>query len=129
MIANNEIGIIQPYQQIAKICHEHGIVFHSDGTQGVGYNNSSYSMAFDVLRSGVVCSNTFYAVPNAATVTSGSVIRCEEQGKAWYLDDNLIASNEALVNVTKINMTTKGQMVPCISLKGSVELINFEFQY
>jgi cysteine desulfurase len=36
MIANNEIGVIQPVAEIGKLCHEKGILFHSDGVQAVG---------------------------------------------------------------------------------------------
>ncbi len=36
MHANNEIGTIQPVEEIARIVHEHGIVFHSDTVQSVG---------------------------------------------------------------------------------------------
>ena len=36
MIANNEIGVVQPVAEIGKICHEKGVLFHSDGVQAVG---------------------------------------------------------------------------------------------
>jgi cysteine desulfurase len=36
MYANNEIGIINPIQEIGKIAKEHGIFFASDGVQAVG---------------------------------------------------------------------------------------------
>lgn len=36
MAANNEIGTIQPIQEIAKIAHENNVVFHTDAVQGVG---------------------------------------------------------------------------------------------
>jgi len=36
MYANNEIGIINPVQEIGKIAKEHGIFFASDGVQAVG---------------------------------------------------------------------------------------------
>jgi cysteine desulfurase len=36
MYANNEIGVIQPIQEIGKLCHEKGIIFHSDAVQAVG---------------------------------------------------------------------------------------------
>ena len=36
MYANNEIGVIQPISEIGKICHERGVLFHTDGVQAFG---------------------------------------------------------------------------------------------
>lgn len=36
MAANNEIGVIQPVEEIGKLAREHGILFHTDATQAVG---------------------------------------------------------------------------------------------
>lgn len=36
MIVNNEIGTIQPVEQIGQICRDHGVFFHCDATQGFG---------------------------------------------------------------------------------------------
>lgn len=36
MMANNEIGVIQPVAEIGKIAKEKGVIFHCDATQGVG---------------------------------------------------------------------------------------------
>jgi len=36
MHANNETGVIQPVEEIARIAKEQGIAFHSDGVQAVG---------------------------------------------------------------------------------------------
>jgi cysteine desulfurase len=36
MLANNEIGIIQPIAEIGRLCRERGIPFHCDATQAVG---------------------------------------------------------------------------------------------
>jgi cysteine desulfurase len=36
MFANNETGVIQPIEEIGKICHEHKVLFHTDGVQAFG---------------------------------------------------------------------------------------------
>ena len=36
MLANNEIGVVQPLEEIGKLCREKGVLFHSDAVQGVG---------------------------------------------------------------------------------------------
>lgn len=36
MFANNEIGTIQPIQEIGRIANEHGILFHTDAVQAFG---------------------------------------------------------------------------------------------
>jgi cysteine desulfurase len=36
MMANNEIGTIEPVEEIGRIAHEHGICFHSDAVQAIG---------------------------------------------------------------------------------------------
>ena len=37
MLANNEIGTINPIQEIAEVCHRHGVLLHSDAVQGAAY--------------------------------------------------------------------------------------------
>lgn len=36
MFANNETGVIQPIAEIAKLCRERGVLFHSDAVQSTG---------------------------------------------------------------------------------------------
>src|SRR5215510_5902069 len=36
MYANNEIGVLQPIAEIGKLCHERGVLFHTDGVQAFG---------------------------------------------------------------------------------------------
>jgi cysteine desulfurase len=36
MLANNEIGVLQPLSEIAAICRERGVVLHCDATQAIG---------------------------------------------------------------------------------------------
>jgi cysteine desulfurase len=42
MLANNEIGVVQPVDEIGKLCREKGVLFHCDAVQGVG------KVSFDV---------------------------------------------------------------------------------
>lgn len=37
MFANNEIGTIQPIAEIGKVCHEAGVLFHTDAVQAAGH--------------------------------------------------------------------------------------------
>ncbi len=37
MYANNEIGTVQPIAEIGKLCHDKGVLFHTDAVQAVGH--------------------------------------------------------------------------------------------
>jgi len=47
MFANNEIGVLQPIEEIGKIAKEKGIFFHTDATQALG------KIAIDVEKMGI----------------------------------------------------------------------------
>ena len=50
MLVNNEIGVIQPVEEIGKIAKEKGVFFHCDATQGVGKVKIDVpSMGIDLL--------------------------------------------------------------------------------
>ncbi len=36
MTVNNEIGVLQPIEEIAKICRQKKVFFHTDGAQAIG---------------------------------------------------------------------------------------------
>jgi len=36
MAANNETGVLQPIEEIGRLCREHGVLFHSDAVQALG---------------------------------------------------------------------------------------------
>jgi cysteine desulfurase len=47
MYANNEIGVVQPVEEIGKIAKEKGVLFHSDGVQAAG------KIPVDVQKDGI----------------------------------------------------------------------------
>jgi cysteine desulfurase len=47
MLANNEIGVVQPLAQIAAVCEQRGVLLHCDATQAVG------KIPVDVAKLGV----------------------------------------------------------------------------
>lgn len=47
MYANNEIGTIQPIEEIAAVCHEKNVIFHTDAVQAVGH------VEIDVKKQGI----------------------------------------------------------------------------
>jgi cysteine desulfurase len=57
MLANNEIGTIQPLEAIGKITRSHGVLFHTDAVQGAG------KIDFDVQKMNVdLCSVTAHKI-------------------------------------------------------------------
>lgn len=36
MAANNETGVLQPWQNVAEICRSHGVLYHTDAAQWIG---------------------------------------------------------------------------------------------
>ena len=47
MTANNEIGALQPIREIGALCHERGVLFHTDAVQAVG------KVPFNVIQDNV----------------------------------------------------------------------------
>lgn len=47
MLANNEVGTVQPIAEIGKITRERGVLLHSDAVQGIG------KIPFDVVKANV----------------------------------------------------------------------------
>jgi cysteine desulfurase len=47
MAANNEIGALQPIREIGTLCHERGVLFHTDAVQAIG------KVPFNVIQDNV----------------------------------------------------------------------------
>lgn len=59
MAANNEIGTIQPVQEIGRICRENGVLFHTDAVQWFGKEpvSSMETFSADLVS---VCAHKFH---------------------------------------------------------------------
>jgi len=66
MLANNEIGTIEPVSEIAKVCHEKEVIFHTDAVAAAG------NIPIDVNELGVsalsLAGNQFYGPKGAAAL-------------------------------------------------------------
>ena len=66
MHANGEIGTVQPIQELARLAHEAGVLFHTDAIASVGH------VPVDVKELGVdalsLAANQFYGPPGAAAL-------------------------------------------------------------
>ena len=66
MLANGEVGTIEPIRELAAIAHEHGALFHTDAIAAIGH------IAVDVKALGVdalsLAANQFYGPQGAAAL-------------------------------------------------------------
>lgn len=74
MWANGEVGTIEPVDEVAEICREKGVVFHTDAIDAVG------NIPVDVKKSGVdalsLAGNQFYGPSGSAALYLKKGTRC-----------------------------------------------------
>ncbi len=92
MFANNEIGTIQPIEEIAKIAHEHGIYFHTDAVQAIG------SIRIDVDAMGIdalsMSGHKFYGPKGIGALYLKSGIRVQKLINGGHQERNKRAGTE-----------------------------------
>ena len=111
MFANNEIGTIEPIQEIAKIAHKNGIIFHTDAVQACGnIPIDVQKMDIDMLS---LSGHKIYAPKGIGALYVKKGIEFERFMDGGHQEKNKRSGTE---NVAEI-----------VALGKAIELIYFEF--
>lgn len=97
MMANNEIGTIQPIKEIAQICKKHGVIFHTDAVQAAG------NIPIDVKDLGVdllsISGHKFYAPKGTGMLYIRKGVRIESLIHGGHQERNRRAGTENIPGI------------------------------
>ena len=92
MFANNEIGTIQPIEEIGKIAREKNIIFHTDGVQAIGNINIDVQrMNIDLLS---ISAHKFYGPKGVGALYIREGINCSRLQDGGHQEKNMRAGTE-----------------------------------
>lgn len=98
MIANNETGVLQPVCQIAALCRQHGILFHTDAVQAYGKVPClPHQLGVDALS---LAAHKFYGPPGAGLLWVGSGISIEAIQHGGYHENERRPGTENVAAIT-----------------------------
>lgn len=156
MFANNEIGTIQPIEEIGKITKEKGIYFHTDAVQAIGHVNIDVNkMNIDMLSmaahkfygpKGIGCLYIRQGVKIDSLITGGAQERRRRagtenvpyivgMGKAIELAyENMEEHNKKLIGLRDSLIEKIKANIPYVRLNGHPEKrlpgnVNFSFRF
>lgn len=97
MAANNEIGTIEPIEEIARIAHKHNITFHTDAVQAIG------NMHIDVTQMGIdmlsLSGHKINAPKGIGTLYIKSGIKVEKYINGGHQERNQRAGTENVAGI------------------------------
>jgi len=100
MHANNEVGVIQPIKELAKIAHNKGIVFHTDAAQSVGkIETDVQEMGVDMMS---VAAHKFYGPKGIGVLYIKEEIILEKLIHGANHERNLRAGTENIIEIVGI---------------------------
>lgn len=111
MLVNNEIGTIQPVDDIADLCHARGVLFHTDATQGFGKLPIRVGQNIDMLS---LSAHKFYGPKGiGALYVDGEIpLRCQIAGGSQ--ENGLRAGT---LNVPGIVGMAKAAQISCARMR------------
>ena len=97
MFANNEVGTIQPIEEIGKIAKNHGIVFHTDSVQAVGdVKIDVKKMNIDLLS---MSAHKFYGPKGVGALYIKEGIKCTKLQDGGHQEKDLRAGTENVAGI------------------------------
>ena len=156
MTANNEVGTVQPIQEIGKFCKDRGILFHTDAVQAVG------SLPIDVKKQNIdllsLSAHQFYGPKGIGALYVRSGIRINKliiggsqersmrggttnvplavgMGKAIEIaTEEMVKNNEHVLALRNHLMERITEEIPFVKLNGHLtdrlpNNVNFSFEF
>ena len=97
MTANNEIGTIQNVEEIGKIAHKYGIIFHTDAVQAIGNVKIDVSkMNIDMLS---MSAHKFYGPKGVGALYVRNVINFERVQDGGHQEKNKRSGTENVAGI------------------------------
>lgn len=97
MFANNEIGTIEPIEQIGKIAKEHNILFHTDSVQAIGNVKIDVNkMNIDMLS---MSAHKFYGPKGIGVLYIREGIKCKKLQDGGHQERELRAGTENVAGI------------------------------
>lgn len=119
MMANNEIGTIEPIKEIAKVCKKHGVLFHTDAVQAGG------NIPIDVKDLGVdllsISGHKFYGPKGIGMLYIRKGVRIENFVHGGHQERNKRAGTE---NVPAIVGFAKALELATINMEAHYEKLS-----
>ena len=97
MFANNEVGTIQPIEEIGEIAKSYGIIFHTDSVQAIGNAKIDVkNMRIDLLS---MSAHKFYGPKGVGALYIREGIKCTKLQDGGHQEKNLRAGTENVAGI------------------------------